>query len=206
MAPVVLTTLLLCTGASAADKAGALAPKGVGRDACKELTKVYNERSQELFLVASWLDGYVTSVNTYSDGLYDVAPWQSTDLLVYLVTQYCKENPEAKIAEAAQWLVQTLSPQRLAEKSNFVETKSGDKTATIYASVLKRAQEELIRRGHLQGTADGAYGPKTQAAFESFQEKNDLAKTGLPDQQTLFKLFLEGNRPAAAPAAAPPKG
>ena len=73
MAPVVLTTLLLCTGASAADKAGALAPKGVGRDACKELTKVYDERSQELFLVASWLDGYVTSVNTYSNGVYDVA-------------------------------------------------------------------------------------------------------------------------------------
>jgi hypothetical protein len=190
-ASLLFSACLNGSSAMAADEAGALAPKGVGRDDCKALTEVYEKRSQEILLFASWLDGYITSVNTYSNDLYDLAPWQSTDLLAYLVVQFCEKSPEAKLAEAAQWLVQTLSPQRLQSKSPLVDTKSGDKTVKIYRTILQRAQEELIKRGHLSGTADGAYGPKTQAAFEAFQGANQLPKTGVPDQETLFKLFVE---------------
>jgi hypothetical protein len=196
-----MAALLLCAsslGATAADKDGAFAAKGVGRDSCKVLNEVYEKKSDEIFLVASWLDGYVTSVNTFSNNLYDLTPWQSTDLLLYVLVEFCEDNPEVVLAEAAQWLVQFVSAQALQEKSPLVETKVDETTVRIHRTVLRRVQEGLIKSGHLAGGADGAYGPKTRAALEAFQTANNLPTTGLPDQPTLFKMFIEqAPRPGA---------
>ena len=52
-------------------------------------------------------------------------------------------------------------------------------------------QTILIEAGYLQDTADGQFGPKTQAAVAAFQEANGLEATGIADgttQETLYHL------------------
>lgn len=43
---------------------------------------------------------------------------------------------------------------------------------------VKKVQQKLIDWGYLNGTADGKYGAKTQAAVQAFQRKNGLSADG----------------------------
>ena len=43
---------------------------------------------------------------------------------------------------------------------------------------VKKVQRKLIDWGYLDGTADGKYGAKTQAAVKAFQRKNGLSADG----------------------------
>lgn len=173
----------------AADKDRSFAPKGVGFDTCKAVVDAAQKQANDLVLLVSWLNGYITAVNTYLDKVYDIAPWQDDRTLVSMILTHCSQNPDDRIAVVAQKLVDFVGPGRLEAKSPIVEAKAGDKTVKLYAAVLKRAQEQLIKDGFLSGTADGAFGNKTKAALEKFQEKSSITKTGLPDQETLFRLF-----------------
>ena len=56
-----------------------------------------------------------------------------------------------------------------------------------YSSV-RQAQQRLIDLGLLSGSADGAYGPKTEAALRAYQEQNGLDASGHLDQATLDAL------------------
>ena len=53
---------------------------------------------------------------------------------------------------------------------------------------LRSAQLRLIDLGLLRGSADGAYGPKTEAALRAYQEQSGLEVTGHLDEATLEKL------------------
>ncbi len=53
---------------------------------------------------------------------------------------------------------------------------------------LRAAQRRLIDLGLLNGGADGAYGPKTEAALRAFQEQNGLEASGHLDATTLDRL------------------
>ena len=53
---------------------------------------------------------------------------------------------------------------------------------------LRAAQTRLINLGLLNGSADGAYGPKTADALSAFQDQNGLEATGHLDSQTLDLL------------------
>jgi Putative peptidoglycan binding domain len=173
----------------AADENGAFAARGVGLDRCSDLIEILEQQDQRAVLAISWLDGYLTSINMHRQNLYDIAPWQRSDLLLSMVSNHCENNPEEPIALVAQRLAEFLYPGRLATRSEHVEARAGDETVQIYSAVLRRAQEALIREGHLSGGADGAYGPQTKSAFEAFQAAEGLPQTGLPDQQTLFRLL-----------------
>ncbi len=53
---------------------------------------------------------------------------------------------------------------------------------------LRPAQQRLIDLGLLNGKADGAYGPKTEAALLAYQQQNGLEASGHLDQATLDAL------------------
>ncbi|MDX6750956.1 peptidoglycan-binding domain-containing protein [Geminicoccaceae bacterium 1502E] len=182
----------LSAPSSAADRNGAFDVRGLGSLPCSEINKTVEEKRQgDLVLVKTWLDGYFSATNKYRSGVFDALPWQSDQLVMNLVLSNCAEKPEIRIGQMAEALLEFFESQRLAEKSPLVEAKVGEKTVTLYSAILRRAQEALIKAGHLSGSADGAFGPKTRAGFESFQEKTGLAKTGLPDQETLVRLFVD---------------
>ena len=58
-----------------------------------------------------------------------------------------------------------------AQAATYRRGSSGQEVRTI--------QEKLIRWGYLDGTADGIYGSKTEAAVKLFQKKNGLTADGI---------------------------
>ena len=73
------------------------------------------------------------------------------------------------------------------------ETKSVDPLGTLrlYAQgpAVKDLQKKLYQLGYLSGRyVDGDYGPYTEYAVRSFQEKNDLTPDGIAWPQTLALL------------------
>ncbi len=57
--------------------------------------------------------------------------------------------------------------------------------------VAMRAQLELKRLGHYNGTIDGIVGPDTQSALRRFQQSQNLAQSGVLDNATLGKLGIQ---------------
>jgi hypothetical protein len=192
-----LTLLLVSIGAvHARDKDGTFAVKGVGNETCAALLQAFKEKKPGLEAYINWFEGYLTGLNDATPQTYDTAPWQSPVILFELTARYCDQNKEARLIQAAKAVEQVLRPFRLAQRSPVVEIKVGDRIMRHYQDTIRRAQELLIKAGLMTGKADGAWGPKTQQAFEAYQERSGLRKTGLPDQETLFKLFFEARQAA----------
>ncbi len=188
------TVLLSAAPGFAASKAGDYAVKGIGSDRCADYVKAAEAKSPLLDVFAGWIEGHLTATNLYRPDTFDIAPWQATRLLMALIYAHCQNNPDQRLFAAVRNLEAVLAKSRLAAKSEVVEIdEGGGKKLALYHEILKRAQQALIDRGFLEGRADGKFGPKTRAALEAFQEKEGLKKTGLPDQETLFKLLLEAD-------------
>ena len=58
-----------------------------------------------------------------------------------------------------------------------------------YGDGVKFAQDNLIRRGYLEGTADGSFGPMTGEAVKKIQESCGLEPTGTIDGPTLIAIY-----------------
>ena len=69
-------------------------------------------------------------------------------------------------------------------------------------SILKQVQEQLKKRGHYTGSADGARGPGTQSGIIAYQQANRLPVSGRLDPATLRSLGLTGIQPMIAPKPA----
>lgn len=175
--------------AQAANEQGQFAVRGVGVMDCANFTKEYKARSQAAFIFAGWLDGYISAVNRLQPGTFDSVPWQLSDFLMLLINNHCAANPDHRLFTVVQQLLAYYGEQRMPTSSERIDAKADDKTVSVYKEVMRRAQLALSKAGVYSGTADGVFGPKTRAAFEAFQEKSNLTKTGLPDQQTLYRLF-----------------
>jgi len=64
---------------------------------------------------------------------------------------------------------------------------------------VKRVQRRLYDLEYLFTSADGAYGPGTEAAIKDFQKRSKLTQTGVADQGTLSKLFSDSAKKALKP-------
>jgi|GEM_PF-575721 len=193
---VVTLALVFVGPVHARDKNGTFAVKGIGNETCAALLQAFKEKKPGVEAYINWLEGYLTGLNDATPQTYDTAPWQSPVILFELSARYCDQNKEARLIQAAKAVEQVLRPFRLAQRSPVVEIKVGDRIMRHYQDTIRRAQELLIKAGLMTGKADGTWGPKTQQAFEAYQERSGLKKTGLPDQETLFKLFFEARQAA----------
>lgn len=174
--------------AAAAD--GQSAVRGIGGEDCAAFVSAVADRKQGAFVFAGWLDGYISAVNRLNPETFDSMPWQSTNTLMALINNHCTANPQDMLFSVVRGLMDFYAAQHMAAASPRVDAAAGEKSITVYREIMRRAQEALAKAGVYSGTADGLYGPKTRAAFEAFQEQAGLAKSGLPDQETLFRLFV----------------
>lgn len=77
-----------------------------------------------------------------------------------------------------------------AQAATYRRGSSGQEVRTI--------QEKLIRWGYLEGTADGIFGSRTEAAVKHFQRKNGLTADGIVGPATLEALGMSASGNAAS--------
>jgi len=185
-----LTGFAFAVSASAADGKGMFSVKSVGTANCQRYLDARAKGDREYPLFAGYLGGYLTAYNQLSPTTFDILPWQTVETVLGLMANYCNKNPDVNFAVAAARLIGVLAPDRLEAASESVDARTETAGVKLYRETLRRAQEKLRELGYYKGPADGQFGAATRRALEKFQAEKKIAKTGLPDQATLFHLLL----------------
>ncbi|MEQ8233390.1 MAG: peptidoglycan-binding domain-containing protein [Gammaproteobacteria bacterium] len=184
-----MLTIAVSITAHAADGDGRFMVKGGGRASCAEFLAAHEARDDALVSLAGWVDGYLTHVNEATPETFDAAPWQSTELLLGVLTGWCRERPEERFHTAVFQLTRSLYPQRVQARSPLVEVRVGEQALVLYRATIEAMQARLRLRGLLSSAPSGVYDTATTEAIRSFQRAQDLPVTGLPDQVTLGHLL-----------------
>lgn len=182
---------LLPQFAVAADAKGQYGVRGAALASCAMYEKERAARSEIYRMIASWMDGYITGINQSAGDTYDIASFESTELLTALVSEHCKNNPETTVFAAVNALTGQFAANRLRAPSDKVEVSVGDNSVLLYEEALRRVQEKLAEAGHYDGKIDGTYDAQTQQAMQAYQESIEFRPTGFPDQLTLWRLFTD---------------
>ncbi len=180
-----MAALLLAGPASAADVEGRFSIEGVGKMACARFAEVHDADAPEIGAVAAWVDGYVTAHNRLMRETFDLTPWQTSRVVLAQLGQYCVANPDASLEAGASELIAYLGADRLRMAEDIVGLSNGRNAVFAYASVIASVESALGDRGHPIGSGENA----TSKALEAFQRAQRMEVTGLPDQNTLLRLF-----------------
>jgi len=175
--------------ALAADPRGQFAVKGLGQARCSTFNQALAARSPDLPQMLSWVAGYLTAANRYEPATYDLIAWQEEVYVVGAISAYCRQNPEAELAQMVRAMIKSLGPGRLTAASPIQNVVVGGRTVQIYGEVVRRAKERLRARGLWSGSIDMAADGRFIAAVTAFQRAEKLSPTGIPDQETLYRLF-----------------
>ncbi|WP_340108834.1 peptidoglycan-binding domain-containing protein [Pikeienuella sp. HZG-20] len=177
--------------AHAADADGAFAIKDAGAQTCGAFLKAWDEGNRDLAQYAGWLSGYLTGLNQFTDGAYDLAPWQSTETLLGMTRSACGQVPEeTRFLDAFARLIQQMAPMALSASSKLEGVRRGGRGFAIYSAVLDAAKRRLAAEGFAPGPVEAEFDQTASDAFLAFQKARGLEETGLPDQKTLFELFM----------------
>ena len=183
----------LPTHGFAADAKGDFAVRGAGRLACSELVDALETKDQRLTIFATWLEGYVTAANQFSDATFDSAPWQTTELLIALAGRSCAARANANVMDVVGRLIAEMRPLRLRERSPLVKIARPDEAQVHYRETVERVRARLIELGYEFETTS-IIGEKPQNEMEAhlldFQKQNGLPPSGRLDQHTLLNLFV----------------
>ena len=176
-------------GALAADAGGYFTVKGAGATSCRSYSEAVRERGQAFVSFGGWIEGYLSAMNRYEEGVYDIAGWRGTEALMASIAHFCAENPSVGFHDVMVRLTEQLRATALTAQSEPVEVSGADRSMTVPAEVVRRVQQRLYERGIYTGEVDGHWSPATLEALQAFQEAKGLPEHGLPDQQTLVQLL-----------------
>ncbi len=181
--------LSLTTPGQAADDSNHFAVKGAGLASCGDYMEARQKNTPAFYQFGGWINGYLTALNQTTSETYDLAPWQSSDLLAGVILRNCRENPGQRFVNTVAAMVASLKAQRLLVKSSLVEAHAGETRIRIYRAVLRRTQEMLAESGLYEGEPDGLFDQRTEDGLRRYQKASRLPETGLPDQATLLAMF-----------------
>lgn len=193
--------LCCCVHSSfAADENNTFAIRGAGVLTCEVFLKDVAENSNAASMIGGWLDGYVTGVNRYAPDTYDALSFETTQLVARLLESHCKAHSADHLYAVVNALLARLHDDRIRARSPILKADAGELHAMIYAEVLQRVQRKLTELGLYEGDPEPEFGDRTRRALASFQDKNGLKSTGLPDQVTLWRLLRqpEGSKQGTA--------
>jgi len=188
---IIVAAILAPVAANAADAENRFAIKGPGAAPCSKFVELYDAKSNDMLLFAGWTTGYLTALNQTTPKTFDLAPWQSTEVLLFILRDLCSRAPDEKFYRVVSGMAQMLAEDKLTVLSSPVEMKSGEQTVVLPRDVVKQVQQRLKALKFYSGGVDGAYGPGTRTAIEAFQKQQQIDATGIPDQQTLVRLMYQ---------------
>ncbi|MBV7257912.1 peptidoglycan-binding protein [Pacificimonas sp. WHA3] len=188
---VVVAGLLLALPAQAAagDGKNRFAVKGAGALPCREFTGAMNSRNMRTAAAMGWFSGYLSAANRYEADTYELLPWQDPLYLTASITQFCKANPSMRLFEVAGRMVESLKPGRLKVASPRRTVANGETRIRLYAATIGRVKRALSTRDLLVGQVNAKADADLVASLAGFQKREGLEATGMPDQETLFRLL-----------------
>jgi len=195
--PGVVARLFSCLGAAlltlapVAATAQAAAVESLGVRRCADLIRAQSEDETLYAAYGVWIGGYLTAANAYEADTFDLTPWQPVELATAQIAAACKQQEQATIATVTASYVQYLKAGRLTENSPLIRLRAGDRAMFIYRAVLGDIRERLVARGATISDPAGTFGNSFGQAMLAYQRSNNLPQTGLPDAQTLTRLFAE---------------
>lgn len=185
-----LLCLLAFGSGHAADEKNRFGVKGAGAARCSAFVKAYEEKSPTLPVYGGWIDGFLTAANAKTDDVFDISPWQSTEVLAYALASYCRKYPELSFFRAVQAMEKLLIRDAMQDYSPVVVARHGKKVVAVYVDVLQQVRERLFELGFLasQPKAD-QFDKATVEGLLAYQQSQNITQTGLPDQITLTRLL-----------------
>lgn len=175
----------------AADDTGKFAMKGAGFLPCKVYTLEREKRSNIYYMIGGWLEGYLSAHNKYAKDTFDVASFETLELLLRVIENHCKSNPDDRLYGVINSLVLKLADNRIKHASQRVQISEGERKTALYRETIRRIQSALQQRGLYKGKIDGRYTEQTKSALIAFQSNMNFELTGFPDQTTLWRLFRQ---------------
>ncbi|MDP6183766.1 MAG: peptidoglycan-binding domain-containing protein, partial [Gammaproteobacteria bacterium] len=153
----------------ATDDTGKFAMKGAGFLPCKVFVLEREKRSNIYYMIGGWLEGYLSAHNKYSKETFDVASFESLELLLRILENHCKSNPEDRLYSVISSMVNKLAETRLKFSSQRVKIVEGERKTALYRETIRRIQQALKRRGLYKGEIDGKFTERTKSAIIAFQ-------------------------------------
>jgi len=182
-------------GSHAADIDGHFAIKGAGVQTCSKFIAAWDQGNTDLKQYAGWVAGYVTGTNQHVAKTYDTSPWQTTETLLGMMHVICGQlPPDTRFHDAVAQLLRQLWPTRLNGRSELQEVSWGNRSILVYRAVLDAAKARLTFLGYDAGSPGVDFDQKASEAFQAFQQERGLEISGLPDQKTLFELFIRKSK------------
>ncbi len=78
-----------------------------------------------------------------------------------------------------------------APQPNYSSTsQQAEVQQPLAADTIRQVQQTLQQQGLYHANVDGVWGPRTEAAVQGFQQKNNINPTGQLDPQTLASLNI----------------
>jgi peptidoglycan hydrolase-like protein with peptidoglycan-binding domain len=85
-----------------------------------------------------------------------------------------------------------------AATPNYSSTSQPQNTE-LTPDMIRNVQQTLQQDGSYHGSVDGVWGPSTQAAVRTYQQRHNMNATGQLDQDTLAAMNLGGQNNASQP-------
>jgi peptidoglycan hydrolase-like protein with peptidoglycan-binding domain len=81
-----------------------------------------------------------------------------------------------------------------AQQPNYSSQQQAMEQQPLTPDTIRQVQQTLQQQGMYRGRLDGVWGPATQAAVRSYQQRNNLNASGQLDQQTLASMNMGNNQ------------
>lgn len=183
--------LLFSTPVIAADASGNFAVRGAGLIDCATFLQEKEQQTEAYVMIGGWIDGYLTAFNQVNERTYDITPFQSTEMLVTIIDNHCRNFGDHRLFTVLTSIADQLQEDRLNQRSELITIRVDDKDTRLYKETIRRMQLKLQEDGHHKEAATGRYDSATLDAVKSYQQSIGYVPTGFPDQATLWKLFAE---------------
>jgi hypothetical protein len=198
-ASMLAAALSLPQAAHPADIDGRFAIKGAGLKTCAEFNAARAGGLRDAALYGGWIEGYLSAVNQSTPDTFDIAPWQTVELILGIVAGVCERRPEARFIDVVNAFIRDSFPLRVARESPVETVRAADGALFMYAAVIEQIGARLAALGRFAGAPGPRFTPDLTAALAEFQRGEGLEATGVPDQRTLFHLFVAPRSPGPAP-------
>src|SRR5690606_14706050 len=155
LVPALLLAAGIACPAMAATKDGSFSIRGFGAQKCSAVGETLRNDANAAAVALAWVLGYTTAFNRVQSETYDVSPLVDGASMLRMIVGTCEKVPDSLVETVAFEVLKALAAARVVENAPIVETVSGERKASVRRETLQKIQAQLIRLGHLTGTADG---------------------------------------------------